>query len=533
MSNSTESLLARLLIGTGELEKQVEVVRQVLAEQPLFEPYAVFQRLDRSSKGYITPTDIANFVRSNGRQMPYKKAGTYLVKYYALELNNKLTYQTFLPIVLPTCSPILRKLACQRPNYQVAPDQFLDYDVEYSLLRVFEREFAMFNMLEKMREQLCTRFDFSMQKCFRSIDKKHEGQIGLDNIRAFLRKKGYVTEITDILAIVRRMDKAGTAQIGYQEFFDYVLPVRPIDNKRRLPSYATPTKNFIQKVTQTMKGKQPRINMSGIPNKSMSNPQRQGLSMTWRSPIKDMKTDKGRKGKRSKSQMRSRSRGDGLSLSQTFSRSKLQPKNVAFDDTLLKSPGDTEREFVTPSKYHARHLNQAEKVESAEKMRTASEKTLKSILKNSGDSTQGSPQKYPEPFTNENKEGENVQNINIIPESYSHGIGRNLSPPRLISISEEECKAELLRGVREQIRLEIELEKAKEELALLGDFDLKRTFTYFDIDNKGFISSNDILKVLDDLSIIPQQDDVYLFVHRYDDNLDAILRYIYIYIYYL
>lgn len=63
MSIQTKKKLAKLLTHTGESEQRIEFCRQNLCKAQSFEPYAAFQRLDRSGKGYITPRDLANFMR--------------------------------------------------------------------------------------------------------------------------------------------------------------------------------------------------------------------------------------------------------------------------------------------------------------------------------------------------------------------------------------------------------------------------------------------------------------------------------------
>ena len=63
LSIQTKKRLAKLLTHTGESEQKIEFARQNLCKAQAFEPYAAFQRLDRSGKGYITSRDIGNFMR--------------------------------------------------------------------------------------------------------------------------------------------------------------------------------------------------------------------------------------------------------------------------------------------------------------------------------------------------------------------------------------------------------------------------------------------------------------------------------------
>ena len=63
MSKETEARVARVIMTIAQEEKAIEVVRQVLAEQSQFEPYAAFQRLDRQYHGYITSSDLKRYLK--------------------------------------------------------------------------------------------------------------------------------------------------------------------------------------------------------------------------------------------------------------------------------------------------------------------------------------------------------------------------------------------------------------------------------------------------------------------------------------
>jgi len=63
VSIETEARIVRLIMEIAKEERGIEVVRQVLAEQPLFEPYAAFQRIDRHYRGYLTSGDLRHFLK--------------------------------------------------------------------------------------------------------------------------------------------------------------------------------------------------------------------------------------------------------------------------------------------------------------------------------------------------------------------------------------------------------------------------------------------------------------------------------------
>lgn len=59
----TKARLKSLLIAIAEGEIALENQRQVLADVPLFEPYAAFNRLDRAGAGFLTSKDFLRFLR--------------------------------------------------------------------------------------------------------------------------------------------------------------------------------------------------------------------------------------------------------------------------------------------------------------------------------------------------------------------------------------------------------------------------------------------------------------------------------------
>jgi hypothetical protein len=63
VSMITMKRLAKLLIHIGEIEMHIEFARQSLCKAPSFEPYAAFQRIDRSGKGFLGAKDILLFMK--------------------------------------------------------------------------------------------------------------------------------------------------------------------------------------------------------------------------------------------------------------------------------------------------------------------------------------------------------------------------------------------------------------------------------------------------------------------------------------
>ena len=99
------------------------------------------------------------------------------------------------------------------------------------------------------------------------------------------------------------------------------------------------------------------------------------------------------------------------------------------------------------------------------------------------------------------------------------------SPSRRYSPLKGDDENELVRGFREQITLENELEDAKNRLALQSDFNLPDAFDLLDRHILGQLSSTELGDSLASNGIYANSEDVFLFVKRYDRNLDGRLNF--------
>ena len=66
LSLASQAKLKSILIAIAEGEKNIEKQRIVVGKNPLFEPYAAFQRIDRRRVGFVTPVDLLEFLRDSG-----------------------------------------------------------------------------------------------------------------------------------------------------------------------------------------------------------------------------------------------------------------------------------------------------------------------------------------------------------------------------------------------------------------------------------------------------------------------------------
>jgi Ca2+-binding EF-hand superfamily protein len=62
-SSLTKQKLVDFLVRAAEVERKLEIVKEMLAEEETFTPASLFHRLDEARKGFITEKDVNSFMR--------------------------------------------------------------------------------------------------------------------------------------------------------------------------------------------------------------------------------------------------------------------------------------------------------------------------------------------------------------------------------------------------------------------------------------------------------------------------------------
>ena len=130
-------------------------------------------------------------------------------------------------MLLPCTDNLLRNIALDRPSRFVGRYDSLPYDIERALCDILEKEVDLMRRLDTLRRDLEIRFDYSTLACYRSVDRYNEGRINTFNLGTFLRNVGHYASETELLAIVRRIDTDGDANLSYSEFCDFVRSQYP------------------------------------------------------------------------------------------------------------------------------------------------------------------------------------------------------------------------------------------------------------------------------------------------------------------
>lgn len=220
LSADTQQRLMTLLLALAEWERRLEAGRVALAAVDDFEPYSCFTALDRFSQGYLTSADLQVFMRTKGVDMP-EKAAFHLVKTLDSNCDGKITYHDFLRFILPSSKVYLSTIAVSR---RVRRDGLFGL-AEKQLFALFTLQIEANTSINRLRESLWSRSDFSLLEGFRWLDELETGYVSELALGNVMGKAGVREGAREI---VRRYDSDNDGKLGYLDYVELVTPSQPL-----------------------------------------------------------------------------------------------------------------------------------------------------------------------------------------------------------------------------------------------------------------------------------------------------------------
>ena len=218
ISPDTESQIIKLLLTLSDQERQVEINRQVLAQNLDFDAYQVFRYLDTDNKNSINSQNLLNFLNKNGICTNLDEL-QYLILFYDENQDCCLSYTEFLNMILSDNNYSLRKSARERVG-STFPKINLPFNVEYSIVKLLEKELYLIREISCLINFLKSKYDFNTHELFHLIKGDNEF-IKSENIKNFFLKNSVKFNDDDIRNIMKRFDFNRDSKIDYCEFHKF------------------------------------------------------------------------------------------------------------------------------------------------------------------------------------------------------------------------------------------------------------------------------------------------------------------------
>jgi len=97
----------------------------------------------------------------------------------------------------------------------VEKNEYLALDVEQSLAKLVQRELKLHGDMEKLKEELAARYDFSIEHLFREVDDWNYKYIDFNNLKRFILKTGVSASDALLVGILRRFDLDADAKLTF------------------------------------------------------------------------------------------------------------------------------------------------------------------------------------------------------------------------------------------------------------------------------------------------------------------------------
>ena len=214
LSIETENRVAKLFVNLADREREVELNRQILAQNLDFDAYQAFTVLDKEGKNGIDAVNIVDFLRRNGVYANLTETN-FIIQFYDENNDNQLSYTEFLNLVLSENNFALRRLARERVGSSY-PRENLPFNVEYSIVKLFEKELELVRSTLSLLDDAKMRFDFNVHSIFHLV--QCSSSITSMSMRSFLTRSGASFTDDDIRSIIKRLDINRDSQVDFCEF---------------------------------------------------------------------------------------------------------------------------------------------------------------------------------------------------------------------------------------------------------------------------------------------------------------------------
>ena len=224
ITEETQQILCNLFITLAKGERGIKITRQVLSNSFNFSPYTIFCYLSNLKSKLIDSNDIYNYLSSKNIIISEIESKLILL-FYDKNFDNTLTYDEFCYFILN------EKNKNNNSNFILSKKSSLDSNIEFLLLKLFKKEIELAKKLLIYLKKLRIRQDFNIHKVFHYISNMNF--INKFCLEKFFEKNSNDYLGSDIKNIIRRMDINKDGVIDLREFYAILEYPKSADNYYR------------------------------------------------------------------------------------------------------------------------------------------------------------------------------------------------------------------------------------------------------------------------------------------------------------
>ena len=215
-----------LIVNITQNASKCEDNKQRLNDHYTFEPYALFSRIDRDDKKFITKEDLIAFLADNNITIDINRSTVDLfIEYYDRDFDSKLNFTEFLNFVLNKDNNLIRSISTQRETYKLSNDEYLQKDLEELTCQVLLSEFYLFEYSNvKKMEIFSQKGSVDLLNLFIEMDTDKNGYISCEDIETFLSKRKIKICTDELQAFISLFDEDLDGELNWNEYLFMILP---------------------------------------------------------------------------------------------------------------------------------------------------------------------------------------------------------------------------------------------------------------------------------------------------------------------
>ena len=196
------------MLTLAEGERVVEISRQMLCDNYDFDAYKVFRRLDVEGKNRVDATNIVEFLKSKGVHCAQTEA-MFVILFYDEDGDGCLSLSELMNLIQ---SPVSME---RHKQITTAHNSKLSFHVEYSLMKLLEKEIELGRNLLLIIGELQMRGDFNVHDAFHSM--KSWNCVTIESLKTFLDRNSASCIHADLQAMMKRMDLNNDGRVDIRE----------------------------------------------------------------------------------------------------------------------------------------------------------------------------------------------------------------------------------------------------------------------------------------------------------------------------
>ena len=495
LSRNIQERICEIFMTLVELERNVEITRQVLTENKDYNSYQIFCYLDTNKKNKINILDISNFLKEKNIFSTETEI-KLLILFYDNNLDTNLNYEEFINLIESKSS--------QKKDYK-ENNEPINFAIEYSLTKLLEKEIIYARKILSLFEDIKGFNDVNIHNIFHLIkEEKNNCIIPQDFIKLF--NKNYISFIdNDIELIFNRLDKKKDNLIDLCEFHLFFgfpncennCPFLKCDFCSLVPC------NNCNLNEPCSLHKKPNLRNEDNKNVNDRTYKTYYTQFHNKNDLIEEKDEQFNNGYQKIS--------DNLILKLSPKR-EYAPYEICFETYNSLNINDENEDYKN-------NLNNNE-IFNNENINTINQNFQQNMLVEEDLSSKKNIVNKQIIINNKEEKKDNKNKMDFKPN-----ISEKILKEKYILNKNEYEEKQFIDYLRKAMALEYKLENLKIELSLRCDFNWEEIFRIFELEGRGFLSREDLVLGFNKFDLYPNDLDISLLLKRYDLKNEGFITY--------